>query len=344
VRILHFIESLNYGGAETLLMSYLPLLPNDEHFVVTLHGPNVYGKNNYEYTELNMKPVRSFVRAVSAIRKIVADKKINILHSHSYWTNIISRFAAGNGVKLINHYHFADYDTMNSKQSVRGMILLDKMTDRKSLVRVAVSEYVSKILTHRFPKERVKLIPNFIHCQEACVPKKDLNQKELRVVAVGNCNLEKNYTLVLQAFADLKEEPVSIDIIGGGGRLNFYRNEAKRMGLTKVRFCGIIPQARDLLTNYDLFLSASISETFGLAVLEGLCAKLPLVISDIPAFNEIAPTGSHFFNPYDKNDLANKLRNFLNDPVNIDTVEYERILQKYSCETFLSELKNLYNN
>ena len=345
MRILHFIESLNYGGAETLLMSYLPLLPNDEHFVVTLNGPNVYGKSNYEYTDLNMRPVRSFVGAVSAIRKIVADKKINIIHSHSYWTNIISRFAAGNGVKLINHYHFADYDTMKRKQSVKAMILLDKITDRKSLIRVAVSEYVSKILTHRFPKERVKLIPNFIDCQQASVPKKSVfNRKELRVVAVGNCNLEKNYTLVLQAFADLKEEPVSIDIIGGGGRFNFYTNEAKRMGLTKVRFCGIIPQARNLLPNYDLFLSASISETFGLAVLEGLCAKLPLLISDIPAFNEIAPTGSHFFNPYDKNDLANKLRNFLNDPVNIDSVEYERILQKYSCGTFLSELRNLYNN
>ena len=344
MRILHFIESLNYGGAETLLMSYIPLLTHDEHFVVTLNGPNVFEDGNYEYTNLNLKPVPGFFSAVSAIRKIIADKKINILHSHSYWTNIISRFAMAEGVKLINHYHFADYDTMKHKQSVKRMIFMDKITDRKSLTRVAVSEYVSKILATRFPKGNIKLIPNFIHCKTGCAKRDPFNGKELKVVAVGNCNLEKNYSLVLQAFADLIEEPVTIDIMGGGERLDFYRNEAKRMALRNVRFCGMVPRARDLLANYDLFLSASISETFGLAVLEGLCAKLPLLISDIPAFNEIAPPGSTFFDPRDKNDLATKLRRFLKNPVNIDTIEYDRVLEKYSSETFLLELRDLYNN
>lgn len=114
------------------------------------------------------------------------------------------------------------------------------------------------------------------------------------------------------------------------------------MGLTKVRFCGLIPNVRDHLVNYDLFLSTSISETFGIAVLEGICARLPLLISNIPAFNEIAPKGSLFFNPNDKNDLVNSLRNFLNSPHSPDLVEYNRILRKYSAKIYLSELQNLY--
>ncbi len=343
MRILHFIDSLDYGGAETLLMSYLPLLDNYEHVVVTLRGPNSFKKSNYEYIELNIKPTTGFFKAVFAIRKIISDRRINIVHSHSFWTNIISRVATPGNIKLINHYHFADYDTMKHKSSAKRMILMDKIINRKSLIRVAVSEYVARILNDTFPKTIIKVIPNFIDYTPPPVAiNTPVSSGVLRVIAVGNCNLEKNYALVLQAFEALKEEPVSIDIFGGGRRLDYYRDEVKRLGLNKVRFCGSFPNVRENMINYDLFLSASISETFGIAVLEGIGAKLPLLISDIPAFNEIAPKSVLFFNPYDKNDLANNLKKLINKNISIDYADYERVLKKYSTSIFVSKLKMLY--
>jgi len=344
MRILHFIESLNYGGAETLLMSYIPLLTKDEHFVITLKGPNVYEQYNYEYINLDKKPVSGVFSASMALRKIIREKKIDIVHSHSYWTNIISRLATGRKPKLINSYHFADYETMKHKRAVKKMIFLDRITGRKTLIRVGVSQYVTTILSNTFPGKDIRLIPNFIQCKGIDEVKNFTREKELKIVAVGNCNLEKNYALVLQAFAALKDEPVSLDIFGGGGRLDFYRDEAKRMGLTNVRFCGIVPNAREHLVNYDLFLSASISETFGIAVLEAMCAGLPLLISDIPAFNEIAPEGARFFNPFDKDDLAARLKEFLQNPCNVNHPAYDTILQKYSGKNYLSELTSLYNS
>ena len=344
MRILHLIDSLNYGGAETLLMSYVPLLDDHEHVVVTLRGPNSFKKGNYEYIELNINPVRNIIKAVFAIRKIISEKKIDIVHSHSYWTHVISRLATPGKIKLINHYHFADYDTMKHKTSVKRMILIDKILNHKALTRVAVSDYLGQILQERFPNSKISVIPNFIDCKPPAVKNSSVADKELRVIAVGNCNLEKNYALVIQVFEILKGEPVSIDIIGGGGRLDFFQAEVKRLGLDKIRFCGSVPQAREKMINYDLFLSASISETFGIAVLEGICANLPLLISDIPAFREIAPKGSVFFNPYDKNDLVNNLKNFLNNHNNIDYADYETVLQKYSAKTFLFKLRTLYNN
>lgn len=222
MRILHFIDSLNYGGAETLLMSYLPLLNNDEHFVVTLRGPNVYKRANYEYVELDVKPVKGILKAAMAVRKIVAEKHIDIIHSHSYWTNIISRFATGKNTKLINHYHFADYDTMKNKPAVKKMIFLDRVTNRKSLLRVAVSEYLATVLKNTFPAANIKVLPNFIECRPIQAEKEPDHRTELKVVAVGSCNDEKNYPLVLETFEELKEEAISIDIMGGGDRLEFF--------------------------------------------------------------------------------------------------------------------------
>jgi len=325
-------------------MSYIPLLTRDEHFVITLKGPNVYERFNYEYINLDKKPVWGVLSASMAVRKIIREKKIDIVHSHSYWTNIISRLATGKKPKLINNYHFADYETMKHKSAVKKMILLDRITGRKTLIRVGVSQYVATILNNTFPGEDIRVIPNFIQCKKAGEIKNFSPGKELKIVAVGNCNLEKNYALVLEAFAALREESVSLDIFGGGDKLDFYRDEAKRMGLNKVTFCGIVPNAREHLINYDLFLSASISETFGIAVLEAMCAGLPLLISNIPAFNEIAPEGTLFFNPYDKNDLVVRLKEFLRNPYNVDLSVYDTILQKYSGNEYLSELIDLYNS
>jgi glycosyltransferase involved in cell wall biosynthesis len=325
-------------------MSYIPLLTKDEHIVITLKGPNVYERFDYEYINLDKRPLWGVLSASIAIRKIIRDKKIDIVHSHSYWTNIISRLATGKKPKLINNYHFADYETMKQKRAVKKMIFLDRITGRKTLIRVGVSQYVATILNNTFPGGDIRLIPNFIQCKKTDRIRNFARGRELKIVAVGNCNLEKNYGLVLQAFAALREEPISLDIFGGGDRLAFYRDEARRMALTKVRFCGIVPNAREHLINYDLFLSASISETFGLAVLEAMCAGLPLLISDIPAFNEIAPTGALFFNPYDKDNLVARLKEFLRNPRSTDLSVYDTILQKYSSKNYLAELTDLYNS
>ncbi len=344
MRILHFIDSLDYGGAETLLMSYMPLLTNAEHIVVTLNGPNVYPVANYEYIELNVSPVKGFVEAAFKLRNIITAKRIDIVHSHSYWTNIISRVATPKKVKLFNHYHFADYDTMKHKVSVQRMIFLDRFFNRGKLVRIAVSDYVAGILHKNFPKSKIEVIPNFIVCKPSANPLIQPLQKQLKIIAVGNCNLEKNYALVLQAFEELKEEPIHIDIYGGGDLLEFYQNEVKIKKLERVKFCGMEPGVREKMMDYHLFLSTSVSETFGMVVLEAACAGLPLMLSDIPAFREIVQESAVFFNPHNKADLIKKLKSRLEANANIDHAGYERIKRIYSPENFMFQLSKLYNN
>jgi glycosyltransferase involved in cell wall biosynthesis len=344
MRILHLIDSLDYGGAEKLLMAYIPLLDSDQHIVVTLNGPNVYDQNSYIYRDLNINPRKNIFKAVLLIRNIIKENDVDIVHSHSFWTNIISRLATPKRVRLFNHYHFADYDTMKQKSSVKRMILLDKIFIHKSLVRLAVSEYVATILKKEFPKAIIKVIPNFINCIPAEQGKKEKNNRNLRIVAVGNCNLEKNYQMIIESFALLKEEPFSLDIIGGGEKLDFYKDQLRSLEINNVRFLGYVPDVRTRIKQYDLFLSASISETFGIAILEAICARLPLLLSNIPAFKEIAPKSALFFNPQDKTDLIEKLRFYFKNRTEPEYDDYDRTLCKYSADTFIAELHNIYNN
>jgi glycosyltransferase involved in cell wall biosynthesis len=344
MRILHFIDALDYGGAETLLMSYIPLLGEHEHTVVVLNGPNVYNKAGYDYIELNHKPVRGLLSARRAVRNIIREKKIDIVHSHSFWTNIISRLATPKKIKLFNHYHFADYETMRQKKSVKRMILMDRMIRHKKLLRIAVSDYVAGMLSKNFGSAEIKVIPNFIACDTVSKGKSIRDTNVLRIVAVGNCNLEKNYDYLLRVFNALKEHPVTIDVMGGGPLLDYYRNEVERLGLKKVKFYGMESAVRARLPHYDLFLSTSFSESFGMVVLEAVCAGLPLMLSDIPAYKEIAPVGTCFFDPKNENDLVKKIIQFLNAQNEVNDDEYKRTLQKYSAGNFLVELRSLYKN
>src|SRR5690606_42143378 len=91
-------------------------------------------------------------------------ESFDIVHPHYDWTNIISRFATPRKIKLLNHYHFADYDTMKNKPSVKRMVMIDKLFHHRQLVRIGVSEYVGNILRNTFPGSNIAIIPNFINC------------------------------------------------------------------------------------------------------------------------------------------------------------------------------------
>jgi len=343
MKVLHVIDSLNYGGAETLLMSYVPMMKEYNHVVVTLTGPNVYEQEGYEYMEMDYSMPKDFFRAVFGLRRIIKDKAIDIVHAHSFWTNIISRYAAPRRVALFNHYHFADYDTMLHKRAVKQMLMIDRMSKRKGLQRLAVSEYVARVLQNKFRGAAIGVVPNFIEGAPAGGEARPSAARGIRVVAVGNCNVEKNYGVVMDAFRQLKHEPVTIDIIGGGDPLETYREAARRDGLHNVSFLGYVSGVREKLRDYDLFLSSSISETFGIAVLEGIQARLPLLLSDIPAYREIAPAGTVFFDPRNAGDLAERLRGMVQQKPRIDAAAYDAVLEKYSAQAFVERLGKLYN-
>ena len=69
-------------------------------------------------------------------------------------------------------------------------------------------------------------------------------------------------------------------------------------------------QMYSILAKANGFVFPSKSEGFGIPILESWYFKVPLLCSDIPVFNEIANDACIKFNPYDIDDIANKLRTF----------------------------------
>jgi glycosyltransferase involved in cell wall biosynthesis len=58
-----------------------------------------------------------------------------------------------------------------------------------------------------------------------------------------------------------------------------------------VRFCGEQTVSPDWLRGFDLFVFASLADTFGVALVEAMASGLPVLVSDIPPFMELIQYG-----------------------------------------------------
>jgi len=129
---------------------------------------------------------------------------------------------------------------------------------------------------------------------------------------------------ILDAAELLKGENITIRFIGGGVKEKFYKEEAKRRGLTKVEFAGWV--------DYD-DLPAKVAESdvvlggFGTTpkahrivftkVFEGAALGKPLIVGDVPPAREIFQDKINcvFVRMGDPKDLADKILLLKNDPV-----------------------------
>ena len=120
------------------------------------------------------------------------------------------------------------------------------------------------------------------HRNQALRARYGVGPNGLLVVHVSRLAAEKNYTLLLEAFAAIRnQQPSARFVIVGDGPLR--KKLARRH--PDIVFTGFLPRA-ELAAHYasaDLFLYASLTETFGNVVTEAMASGLPVV-----AFNYAA--------------------------------------------------------
>ncbi len=120
------------------------------------------------------------------------------------------------------------------------------------------------------------------HAQEE-VPHPWLTHKALPVIiAVGRLREQKNFPLLLRAFARVvKEKPVRLIIVGGGREEVRLRVLVRELGLeNSVSLVGYVDNPHAYMGKADLFVATSLWEGLPNAVIEALVCGMPVVASD----------------------------------------------------------------
>jgi glycosyltransferase involved in cell wall biosynthesis len=164
---------------------------------------------------------------------------------------------------------------------------------------------------------------------------------------VGELRKLKGVDVLLDALAMVAaRRPASLAIVGAGPDERAFRQQARRLKLTRLaHFLGPKP-ARTAFTRGRCLIVPSRAESFPYIVLEAGAAQLPIVASDVGGIPEIAgPQAEMLVPPGDAVALAGKLDDFLSDPVPfVRTAEalQARIADKFTIAAMTQAVDDFY--
>jgi len=139
------------------------------------------------------------------------------------------------------------------------------------------------------------------------------------ILGLGTLQPRKNFTRLIEAFADLRFADLRLVIVGGKGWL--YEEifaAVERLGLEeKVVFPGFVADG-DLPALYnlaDLFVFPSLYEGFGIPPLEAMACGTPVITSDASSLPEVVGEAGLMVEATDVEALAQAMKQVLEDDV-----------------------------
>ncbi len=160
-------------------------------------------------------------------------------------------------------------------------------------------------------------------------------------VYIGNFYPHKNVERLIRAFA-LVESKQNLILIGPD---DFFAGRLKkivaRLRLTNVKFVDN-PTISDLKFFYSkakALVHPSLSEGFGLTLIEAAYCHCPIIASNIRVFREIFGDSYMSFNPENEKDIASKIKKYLKEGGKFN---YENALSKCSFSRMTKETLKIY--
>jgi glycosyltransferase involved in cell wall biosynthesis len=302
MRVLHVITGLNAGGAETQLRLLVAHSRHEADVVALYNAGSVAAQlraDGIAVTDLGMRSNRQ-IGAVLRLVRVIRRGRYDAVHTHLYRACLYGRIAARlAGVRLVvaTEHSLLD-DQLEGRPATRPVRWLYLLGERLGRRTIAVSGQVrANLLAWGIAEERVTTIPNGLDV--AGVAFDPTSRAEVRaglgipggavvVGAVGRLHPGKRFDVLLTALAPTLGPDRRLLVVGEGPER--ARLEQLAAGAGVAAFVHLVGEQEvgRYLSAVDVLVSPSRYETFGLAVLEGLAAGLPVLYRRCPALDELA--------------------------------------------------------
>ncbi|MBV8389699.1 MAG: N-acetyl-alpha-D-glucosaminyl L-malate synthase BshA [Mucilaginibacter sp.] len=243
----------------------------------------------------------------SRLVDVVRFEKLDILHVHYAIPHASAAFMAkqilmtyGIYIPVVTTLHGTDITLVGKDRTYQPVVTF---SINKSDGVTAVSENLRKDTFEFFEIENeIKVIPNFIDMKRFSLKAKDHFKKAIApagekiLIHTSNFRKVKRTLDVIKIYAKVSERiPSKLLMVGDGGERSECEQLARDLGVSdNVRFLGKQDAIEEILSVSDLFLMPSQSESFGLAALEAMACKVPVVSSNaggLPELNVDGVTG-----------------------------------------------------
>lgn len=163
---------------------------------------------------------------------------------------------------------------------------------------ICVSEGVRKDFEELYhPKAFLKVIYNPIAAHSSLKPYHAIRKDKPHIVAAGRLEAEKNFLLLVNAFALLhqRDRAAGLTIYGQGRHREALESQIRELHLEgRVHLPGYSSSLADELPRYDVLVSSSCYESFGNTLVEAMYAGISVAAADCPVGpREILKNGKH---------------------------------------------------
>lgn len=313
------------NGVSTSIVSLEKALKAKGHevYIVTVNSENLTYKYEddehiiripgiptgiYDYRLTGIYPLR----AINKIKKW----NLDIIHSHTeFGVGTFARIIAKQyNIPLVHTYHtmYEDYvhyitkGYFNKSSKKLAEYFTKFYCDKTAKELIVPSKKTYKLFKEKYKVNKtIHIVPTGIDVEKFYIEnqgKKELEllRKELKfkkddfiITYVGRLAEEKNIEFLINNHTKLNKK-CKLMIVGSGPDLDKFKNMVKDLKLEdRVIFTGAVPHYE--ISNYyaisNIFVTASVTETQGLTVIEAMAASIPVVCIDDESFKDAVVDG-----------------------------------------------------
>ena len=302
----------------------------------------------------------------SKIVEVCTFEKLDILHVHYAVPHATSGYLAcqvlGQAApKLIATLHGTDITLVGND---RSYLPITRFSIEQCSGLTVPSQYLRNATYDKLnvaTTTPIEVIPNFVDTA-AFSPCSHTNGKDTQllkqlrcssaekvIIHVSNFRPVKRIGDVIKIFAAARAKvPCSLILVGDGPERSMAEELARKLNISsKVSFLGKQEVFAGVLSNSDVFLMPSETESFGLAALEAMSCGVPAVTSNIHGLPEVVVDGeTGFLCPVgDIDGMADKVVQILTDPDlqhRLGQAARKRAIEKFGVDQTIDRYERYY--
>ena len=233
-----------------------------------------------------------YLRARKKVKEIIKEFRPDIVHSHYASSYGFIGALSGFHPYLISLWG-GDIFSFPNKSFLYSRILKFSLSKADKILSTS---RVMKERAQNYTEKKIILTPFGIDV-ERFYPKKINKYFKQDDIVIGTIKtLEKHYgiDLLIKAFYLVKnkypDKPLKLLIVGKGTQREFLENKVKTLGIENdTVFTGYVDHnnVQDYHSMIDIYVAMSLTESFGVAVLEASACGRPVVVSNVGGLPEV---------------------------------------------------------